>query len=79
MSKSIFSTGLFTTLAAALLIGVSAQAAGNAPVWIAGDGDYNTAANWSTGAPGDGDGTSFTNNTAYTVSFAANSPIIASN
>ncbi|HUJ71109.1 MAG TPA: hypothetical protein VLZ30_02620, partial [Verrucomicrobiae bacterium] len=45
--------------------------------WIAGSGDFNTAANWDTDAtPAGGDDVMFTNNTSYTVSFANNSALL---
>ena len=73
--KAYVLTAIF---AAAIIAGGTARAA--SPVWIANDGDYTNNLNWSTGtAPGNGDGSSFTNNNSYTVLFTSDSPIIASN
>jgi fibronectin-binding autotransporter adhesin len=58
---------------------VAAQAQTN-NIWIGGSGDFNTGANWDTGtAPVDGDNTTFTNDTSYTVSFSSAPATINSN
>jgi len=67
-------------LALALALVVSAVPAhANDLYWADGNGDFGTAANWSPAvAPTQGDATFFTNSSsAYTVSFAANFPNMA--
>jgi len=50
------------------MVGATAQAA--TETWIAGSGNFTDNTNWDIGnAPNAGDGTAFTNNTSYTVSF----------
>src|SRR5437867_257868 len=49
-------------------------------IWTNQDGTFSVASNWSPpAAPAGGDSTTFTNNTSYTVTFTASTPLLVTN
>ncbi|HTS16314.1 MAG TPA: hypothetical protein VMP11_01955 [Verrucomicrobiae bacterium] len=73
-----FSRSVTVWVVALGLVGVTTQAAVN--TWTGSGGNFSDNGNWDTGsAPANGDGTAFTNNASYTVSFPSAPNTIDSN
>ncbi|HVM61335.1 MAG TPA: hypothetical protein VMV72_10760 [Verrucomicrobiae bacterium] len=79
MNRSALWRGVL--LVTAVIVGGAVVARANVLTWTnVNSGNFNDGGNWSTGvAPATGDGTFFTNNTAYTVSFPSAPAVLSSN